>query len=112
MDPAAFVAVLLLLAAARLTRLVTDDQITAPLRLAAARRDQRRRPDGTTGPLTYLLHCRWCLGLWISGPAACLAWWPGHLAHLLDVPAWLGVPALTLAFSHLVGIGVRAEGGA
>lgn len=58
----------------RLTRLITHDTITAPLRAAAARRDARQRAAGkqpTTHPpgpgrwLTFLT-CPWCISVWVS----------------------------------------------
>lgn len=47
----------------RLTELVTYDQITAPLRRAAG-----------TGLLGYAIHCKRCVGLWISA-AVVTAWY-------------------------------------
>ena len=90
-------------ATARLTRLITEDTITGPLRarmMYVARRDKR-------GPqaFAYLwITCPWCVGLWIAF-AVCLAVWGGErllLDHaLLPVPAWLWVPGLALTNNHL-----------
>jgi hypothetical protein len=62
MTPLAFVIVSL--AAARLTRLVTDDTITEPLRVWASDK-----------PFVYeLVTCPWCIGFHIS--VACVSvWW-------------------------------------
>ena len=49
----------LLLAVARLTRLVTRDYITQPFR----RWVQRHAPD----KLAYLVSCPWCASFWIAG---------------------------------------------
>lgn len=72
------------LAAARLTRLVTTDTITAPLREAIIRRAYRGSPQnnpGWEGPHRWadlarvdeeapwqatLMTCDWCAGMWVS----------------------------------------------
>lgn len=41
---------------ARLTRLVTHDEIMQPLRTKAG-----------TGWIGFMIHCPWCVGLWITG---------------------------------------------
>jgi hypothetical protein len=48
----------LTLASFRVTRLVTRDTITEPLR--------SRIPDNDSG-LGYLIRCDWCAGIWVSG---------------------------------------------
>lgn len=103
MAAALIFAAIALLAAARLTRVITDDKIGEPLRRGVI------RVAGRDSMLTYLAHCRWCTGLWVSIPAAFAAWWPGGLDDVVAAPDWLGIPALALAYSHLIGIGVRAE---
>lgn len=81
------------LAAYRVTRLITRDQITAPLREAifdrwppTVERSTRRwnrdlarlveRPPDTRFPkvvaATGVLDCPWCAGLWVSAAAAAL----------------------------------------
>jgi hypothetical protein len=60
----------------RLTRLITHDTITKPLRLAAARLDARQRLSGRqprTGvsnpqPGTWqgFITCPWCVSMWMS----------------------------------------------
>ena len=94
--------VIVVLFVARMTRLVTTDEITRPARQAAA----RRLPDGS--PVTYLLFCRWCMSVWVAAPTAAL--W----CALSPVPAWSGhwivdVPTTGLALSYATGLLVRAE---
>lgn len=79
------------LAVARLTRLITRDKLTEPIRQAIA----ERLEDGSQ--LTYLVHCTWCSSIWIafaSAPAA---------ITLTGVSWWL-LPILALAGSQLVGL--------
>lgn len=93
------VLVLGLLATARVTRLLAADRIFQPLRTAAA------RWSGEDGMLGYLVHCRWCVSIWIAIPAA----W---LVSLLLVDGWTVVgltAALALAYSHLTGLLVALE---
>lgn len=51
---------LLGLGSARLSRIVTEDRISDPIRAWAV------RAWGERGAVTYLLHCRWCSGIWTS----------------------------------------------
>src|SRR3954451_17071979 len=69
------------LATYRLTRLVTADVISEPMRLAFLRRVGGQPPDGAEAPtaqkiveviappprLATLITCRWCAGVWIAG---------------------------------------------
>lgn len=91
--------VLGLLTTARLTRVLTDDRIGAPIRSAVVGR------LGAEHALSYLVHCRWCTSMWIAVPAALLV-------SLLLVDGWT-VPALALplalAYSHLTGLLVALE---
>ncbi|MFD0782389.1 hypothetical protein ACFQZ8_00390 [Micromonospora azadirachtae] len=94
--------VVLLFVVARVTRLVTADEITRRPREAIV----RRLPEGSPG--AYLLFCRWCLSVWVAALAAA-AWW-----HLSDVSRWSGlwwvdVPTVALALSYATGLLVRAE---
>lgn len=78
------------LAAARVTRLITDDAIfDAPRNALLA-----RLPDGSK--LAYLLVCRWCASVYVAAVAAPVAYWWGE-------QPWFLVPALALAFSHITG---------
>lgn len=94
-----FAAVVLItgaLAHARITRLITADRITLPLRAALVRR------VGPSHQLAYLAHCRWCAGLWLAVPAALAAL---HLAHW---PLPLTV-LLAPAYSHATALLARLE---
>ncbi|MFJ1543299.1 hypothetical protein ACIODS_32670 [Micromonospora chalcea] len=87
---------------ARLTRLVTADEITPRLRESIV----KRLPEGSA--FAYLLFCRWCLSVWTAAPAAA-GWW-----QLSDVPRWSGywwvdVPTVALALSYAIGLLMRAE---
>lgn len=88
-----------LLAHARLTRLVAADRVTLPLRAALVRR------LGPSHALSYLVHCRWCAGMWLALPVAAATTWAAGLPHPLPVTA-----LLALAYSHTTGLLARAEG--
>jgi hypothetical protein len=62
--------ILTLLAVARVTRLVTTDVITEPVRNAVVRRLLGRDPEHK---LAYLLVCDWCASVY-TGAAAAGAW--------------------------------------
>lgn len=76
------------LATYRLTRLVTADKITEPLR------DWISRRSSTLG---YLITCDWCLSIWISPLIAMLL----ILHPEGDLTRW---GLLALAFSALTGL--------
>ena len=77
------------LAAYRLTRLVTEDRITAPLR--------DRVPAGWA---SELVGCSWCVGVWAAAGVVAArrlaprAWTP--VAEVLAVAAVVGITAETL----------------
>jgi hypothetical protein len=52
--------VVLVLATARLTRLVTKDDITAPMRLAIDKK------LGEHSLISRLIWCPWCVAVWVS----------------------------------------------
>jgi hypothetical protein len=80
------------LATYRLTRLVTADKITEPLRAFA----ERRQWSG------YLAQCDWCLSIWVApGPALCVILWPDNRAVLVGL--------LALAFSAVTGLVATLE---
>lgn len=79
------------LAVARATRLITRDKITEPLRNQIVTR------YGVESQITYLVHCTWCSGLWVSIATA-----PAAIA-LTGLSWWL-TPLLAGAASHLVGL--------
>jgi hypothetical protein len=91
------------LATARLTRLVTADQLTLPLR----RRVLQAVPEG--GHLEYLLSCAWCVSVWIGYCVALVV-----VAAVPELrPTFAGGVAstflLTLAYSHVTGRLARTE---
>lgn len=83
-------------AAARLTRLITRDTITKPLR---ARVEARYGPDSLPDEF---IRCPWCVGFWVSLLLAALAYCPAIGQH----PAFL-MPAAALTLSHVVGLAAR-----
>jgi hypothetical protein len=89
-----------LFATARLTRLIAADRILLPLRAAAVSR------FGPSSAIGYLLHCRWCLSLWLAPPVAAGVVWlllllvPG-LTDALPWPARVLLGGLlALTYSH------------
>ncbi|MEV5391953.1 hypothetical protein [Nocardia farcinica] len=85
------VTVLYLLAVVRLTRLVVFDKIAEPVRALLL----RRLRDGS--PITYLVHCPWCVSVWLGAAAA-------PAAILAAGLSWWTLPLLALAGSHLAGL--------
>lgn len=88
--------VVYVLVAARLTRLVTTDKLTESVRAAVVDR------FGASSMTTFLVHCPWCAGWWVSaalsGPAAMVAGLP-----------WWWAPALAFAASQVVGMMARGD---
>lgn len=90
--------VLVALAVARTTRLVTTDRIMLPFRRWIVNK------YGEESNMAYLVHCRWCSSIWISSVAAAV--WA-----MLTLPLrfwWLALPAW-LAISHLTGLLAQLE---
>lgn len=92
----------LLLAVARLTRLVTLDKIMQPARGWVVER------CGADSQLAYLVHCPWCMSPWIAAALTPVTWWLTPLGDT-GIPAWWGIPALVLAVSQIVGMMQRLE---
>jgi len=104
------VALLTVGAAARITRLFTEDTITRPLRdyLTAKADDRWDAPDESppgssphliTAPrawrwLAKLIRCPWCLGFWVSALLV-----GAYFLTMLDTPPW---HSPTAAFAYLV----------
>ena len=87
-----FTLILAIGATMRLTRLITADTITAPLRAWSIART--KDPDH---PLPTLLRCPWCMGVWTGGIVALWAW--------ADADHWyFTVPALALTCAHAAGL--------
>lgn len=83
------------LATARLTRLVTRDQITHTARRAVLK---RLNPDGM---LAYLVVCDWCTSMYVGTAVAAWAHWG---------PAWGVWPLAILSFSYVAGWLASKEG--
>lgn len=93
--------VVLVLATARLTRLVSKDDLTIPLRLWI---DSKL---GEQSFLSRLVWCHWCSAVWVSlftsslAAAAAWTWWSWNLGVVLT--GWvLLVPANAYAASRVV----------
>lgn len=82
-------------ATARLTRLVTRDQITH-----GARRWILKRIDND-GWLAYLIHCDWCVSVYTGTAVGVWAAWG---------PSWALWPLAVLAFSYTAGWLATKEG--
>lgn len=111
--------VLCLGAVIRLTRLVTEDVLTEPVRRWLVQHrtkpvvtkvqvngqtvdlpDQDEEPDEDW--LVYLIHCRWCASIWIAAPVAAVVWlWPSHW--------FVQIPLIALTASLLAGLSGRWE---
>lgn len=103
----------------RLTRLITTDSITEPLRAKLHQAvspqlfgtyDQVSKKMLTTpwSPKTRVLDfirrltdCDWCVSLWLAAAITPIAW------HYADTPAFQGI-AIAAAFSYLVGFTTTA----
>lgn len=92
MTPVTFI--ILALATARLTRLVTQDRITEAPRHWAVRAAVRR--DGDESLLAYLIVCDWCVSVY-TGAAVAGAWWAWH------EQGWITWVMSALAFSYAAG---------
>lgn len=80
----------------RLTWLINEDDITAPLRRWADKRDDRKRPPPrpgadppwTPGPWMSFLLCPWCVSIWVGAPVATVAvLWPTNRLVIIGL-AW------------------------
>lgn len=103
MMPSAIVFVLYTLAVARITTLITHDEITAPARSWLIRRfDSSRRGHRL---VVYLLGspdddtsgCPWCVSMWVGLASSPLVW-------LLPDSPWVMVPVLGFAASQVTGM--------
>jgi hypothetical protein len=81
------------LAVHRLTRLITEDTLTGPLRVRVARR------GGSTaaGPSTAeaFIHCPWCVSVWVAA---------GWAALTVVAPAVAAPAGAALAWSSAAGL--------
>lgn len=78
---------LVTLAVARLTKLVIDDRITLPIRSWIVAK------NGENGWFTFLVHCPWCAGMWISMAVA-------PLWYFFGTTPWFVIPCMILALSQ------------
>lgn len=58
LDPVTLI--VLIFAVARVTRLIVDDKISLPIRQWVLAK------SGDDGWFTILVHCPWCMGVWVS----------------------------------------------
>lgn len=82
---------------ARLTRLVTADTITGPMR---ARMMKYGGPDGRA---YQWIKCPWCVGLWLAFAVTLTVWGGERLlaaGPLVLAPGWLWVPGLACANNY------------
>lgn len=88
---------LITLAVARITRLVTLDRILLFLRRWVVNK------YGEESLISYLVHCSWCSSIWIALPAS-IAWalllLPLHL-WWLALPSWFATSYLAGLLSQL-----------
>jgi hypothetical protein len=94
------------LAVARVTRLVTEDALTEPVRARLLPRLWRRYAPhippadwevAEPPKLVYLVTCPWCVSIYVAAVAA-------PLWYFLGSNPWVLVPAAGLSFSHLTGL--------
>lgn len=93
--------VVLVLATARLTRLLTKDDLTIPMRTWI---DAKFGPDSL---ISRMIWCYWCSGVWASmftstvAAAAAWQWWSWNLGAV--IAGWmLLVPATAYAASRVI----------
>lgn len=99
MLPAWLTLALYALATARVTGILTQDQLTAPARVwALDRLDHGPAPaKGWRWQLSYLLTCAWCVSIYVGAGAAIVWYTIGN--HPVPV-----VLAALLAFSQITGM--------
>jgi hypothetical protein len=82
------------LAAARLTGLITADDITRTAQTAVL----NWLPNTSLGRAAgTLVTCQWCASIWVAAVVAPVAWW------WADRP-WFAIPAFALAASQVTGM--------
>ena len=82
------------LAVARVTRIIALDKIALPFRMWVLHR------NGREGWFTYLVHCPYCVGVWLAAPAGALLWFLTEGHTVLGITSWVGVPMYALAMSY------------
>lgn len=91
-----FVFLVAALACLRLTRLVTTDVITEPIRVRIVAK------TGIDGWIHTLITCAWCCGWWISAAVGTGVWF-------YQGP-WLMIPLIVFALSEIVGLVSQLDG--
>lgn len=94
MTTAILTAVLLFAVVARVTRLLTTDQLFEPARQWVIEH------CGVEHWFTYLVHCQWCLSVWVGTAAAGVAVW---LAPFPEVNPAVQVVGMAALYSYLTG---------
>ena len=92
-----FVFLLAVLATMRLTRLVTTDSITMPIRVQIVAK------FGETHWMSRLLSCSWCIGFWIGAAVVSTTWFWHNTYELLTVAIF--------AASQIVGLMAQLDKG-
>lgn len=87
-------------ATGRLTRLVTSDTITTPIRARLV----RALPEGRATTGSEFLTCPWCVSVWIAPVVIALGWWPAH--H--GTSSWWWFPAGFLTAAWITGLATSA----
>lgn len=80
--------ILTFLAVCRVTRLITDDYITLPVRQWLVKH------NGETGWFTHGIHCPKCVSVWV-GLGASPMW------YFYGTRAWYVIPMVAMAFSYV-----------
>jgi hypothetical protein len=84
--------VLAALAIARVTRFITTDGLTTPLRRRITRR-LNGRPKGQPHWFVELIHCDWCVATWVAAAAVIAL----HFCGLLEDWRYVALGWLALA---------------
>lgn len=93
--------VVLVLATARLTRLASIDEITAPIRLGVDKRANTSKRTRLWRRLSELLWCYWCSGVWVAGFTSAYALAVAdHLGYLTTQAALMAWPLLFPAVAY------------
>lgn len=73
---------LLTLASARVTRLIVTDKITNPFRQSIVKK------SGTEGWWTYLVHCPFCMSVWVTAFASVYWVLASGISLVYLLPGW------------------------
>lgn len=93
-------------ATARLTRLISQDDITYPLRHAFASwlsNENHKRGRRLVSTVEYMIVCTWCLSIWVGAAVA-------YTAHLYGTTWWFLGAAAALTGSLSTGLLVARRG--